>query len=52
MSFGFKHELFSFVLMILFAFDAKIQLFLSVFQTNGKEQQNHSSAPHPLFHAF
>ena len=38
MSFGFKHDLFSFVLMILFAFRAKNTAFLSVFQTKGKEQ--------------
>jgi hypothetical protein len=34
MSFGFKHDLFSFALMVIFSF----QLFLSVFQKWGKSK--------------
>ena len=44
MSFGFRHDLFSFVLMILFAFHAKNSAFSKCFPKKGKEQ-NHSSAP-------
>ena len=51
MSFGFKHDLFSFALMILFAFHAKNTAFFKCFPKKGKEL-NHSSAPNPLFHAF
>ena len=51
MSFGFKHDLLSFALMILFAFHAKNTAFSKCFPKKGKEQ-NHSSAPPPPFHAF
>jgi hypothetical protein len=44
MSFGFKHDLFSFALMILFAFHAKNTAFSEYFPKKGKEE-NHSSAP-------
>jgi hypothetical protein len=47
MSFGFKHDLFSFALMILFAFHAKNTAFSKYFPKKGKEE-NHSSAPPPF----
>ena len=47
MSFGFKHDLFSFALMIIFGFHAKNSAFSKCFPKKGKEQ-NHSSAS-PLF---
>jgi hypothetical protein len=47
MSFGFKHDLFSFALMIIFGFHAKNSAFSKCFSKKGKEH-NHSSAP-PLF---
>jgi hypothetical protein len=47
MSFGFKHAIFSFPLMMIFAFHAKHSAFSKCFPKKGKEQ-NHSSAP-PLF---
>jgi hypothetical protein len=36
MSFGFKHELFSFALMILFAFHAKNTAFFKCFPNKGE----------------
>jgi len=49
MSFGFKHDLFSFALMIMFAFHAINSAFSKCFPKKEKEQ-NHSSPP--PFHAF
>jgi hypothetical protein len=44
MSFGFKHDLFSFAVMIIFVFHAKNSAFSKCFPKEGKEQ-NHSAAP-------
>jgi hypothetical protein len=44
MSFGFKLDLFSFALMIIFAFHTKNSVFSNCIPKKGKEQ-NHSSAP-------
>jgi len=44
MSFGFKHDLFSFALMIMFAFHAINSAFSKCFPKKEKEQ-NHSSPP-------
>jgi hypothetical protein len=46
MSFGFKHDLFSFALMNIFVFHAINSAFSKCFPKKGKEQ-NHSSA-HPF----
>jgi hypothetical protein len=51
MLFGFKHDLFSFASMILFAFHAKNTAFSKCFPKKGKEQ-NHSSAHPPTFPRF
>ena len=51
MSFGFKLDLFSFALMINFAFHTKNSVFSNCFPKKGKEQ-SHSSAPSPPFNAI
>jgi hypothetical protein len=48
MSFCFKHDLFSFAVMIMFAFHDKISAFSKCFPKKGKEQ-NHSYAHPPFF---
>ena len=48
MSFGFKHDFFSFALMIIVYFHANNSAFSKCFLKKGQEQ-NHSAAPPPLF---